>query len=1148
MNLALPFHLPTVSEDLKARLAQFSHRWLGREGLEQQLSQMFLLELCEALGTAKPGDGTLPHEHYQFEKQVFVPSSTKRGRIDLYKRDHFVLEAKCGRASARESGKAPVRGTRAYWSYIEEAYNDQARVYASLLPEGRPPALIVVDIGWHFWIWLRQESGYAPFHSPKRIDIPLQQLADEESAALLRAAFEAPWQLDTSRFQARVTVEVASTLAPLAESLQKRNDPQRVARFLIRCLFCLFAEDVLLDDGRELLAGSVFTKLLEKAGSKPALFRPEVARLFAEMRDGGTYNFQEIRRFNGALFGDTESFDLTSAEIGLLSDAAKRNWSQVDPAIFGTLIERALDPNKRRTLGAHYTPRAFVERVVHPTILEPLRTTWDVAVRGEVERLLQEADVKTGAARADLERQATDRIDDFLHTLVRVEVLDPACGTGNFLYVAFEAVKDLEYEVRAFRRSLGGAVQGHLELATASVVPTQFHGIEKDPFAAEIAQVVLWIGELQWRMRHQEWQSIPDPVISTQRSIRQGDALITWTGTAPRVDEAGQPLTRWIWGSYVPSPTQPDVLVPDPAAREPLVDYLGVARTPWPEVDFIVGNPPFIGNKPMRERLGDGYVDAVRRCYAEVPETVDFVMYWWHRAAERLTAKGTRLRRFGLITTNSIKQAFNRQVLTQHSDAGVRLVLAVPDHPWDDDGAAVRISLTIAEAAPPDVLAAPARLLEVVNEDEGHLAVELRESKAPTIHPDLRIGADVSRAVPLQANAGVSFQGMNLVGDGFRLTPDEVRSLGFDPEALPPVIKPYLNAREMMRRREGRFVIDAFGLTADELKAQWPSCYQWLWDRVKPERDENRRTSRKKNWWLFGEPVGKLRAAWTGLARYLITPETSKHRAFTWVPAGVVPDHTLYAICLDQPEALGVLQSRIHTVWATTAGGTNGVGNDPRYNNTKCFAGFAFPIYEGEHRKNIARAADAVWSYRTAAHQRNPALTLTIIHNLLDLRRANAPIPKELAPLHAALATDVLLELHTALDHAVADAYGWPHDLSDDELLLRLVALNRERAAEEASGTIRWLRTPNTDANVELISPTPKVTTTEAEALPWPKDKGDQLLQVLAVVAAADRPLDVDTIARRFKHAPRKAIAERVQQLAAFRHVVVDEAGRAERA
>ncbi|MFD2817159.1 DNA methyltransferase [Paracoccus aerius] len=394
----------------------------------------------------------------------------------------------------------------------------------------------------------------------------------------------------------------------------------------------------------------------------------------------------DLKRFNGGLFREATALPLSALQLGLLIQAASHNWREVEPAIFGTLLERALDTRQRHKLGAHYTPRAYVERLVNPTVIEPLRAEW---------RDIQAAAVTLAGQDRLADASATER--DFHRRLCEVRVLDPACGSGNFLYVALELMKRLEGEVIALLRELGED-QGALALAGHTVDPHQFLGIEVNPWAAAVAELVLWIGYLQWHFRTHGTASPAEPVLRDFRNIENRDAVLSWDGTRPRTDAAGGPVTRWDGVSTIRHPVTGEA-VPDPAARVQVLDYLKPRPAKWPEAEFIVGNLPFIGASRMREALGDGYAEALRAAYPKMPESADFVMFWWEKAA--LAVRAGKTRRLGFITTNSLRQTFNRQVLEPHLSAPKKplsLAFAIPDHPWVDagDGAAVRIAMTVA--------------------------------------------------------------------------------------------------------------------------------------------------------------------------------------------------------------------------------------------------------------------------------------------------------------------------------------------------------------------------------------------------------------------------------------------------------------------
>ena len=590
--------------------------------------------------------------------------------------------------------------------------------------------------------------------------------------------------------------------------------------------------------------------------------------------------------------------------------------------------------------------------------------------------------------------------------------------------------------------------------------------------------------------------------------------------------------------------------MPDEAAQIPRERYTNPRPANWPQADYIVGNPPFIGATAMRQALGDGYTEALRAAWPAVPDSADFVMFWWHHAAD-LTRRG-EVQRFGFITTNSLKQTFNRRVLEHHLnpvarsvapakagaqssaplDSGLRrndgplsIAWAIPDHPWVDaaSGAAVRIAMTVGQ--PGD---APGMLQTVVAEggaEADAVHIELAE-KAGRIHADLSIGADVVGAKALQANGGLTSRGLMLFGAGFIVTPDEAAK-------LQPCdrIRPYRNGRDPTDKPRGVLVIDFYGLTADEARSRYPAAYQWLLDRVKPERDENRDTQIKANWWLHGRTRSEWRPALAGQPRYIATVETAKHRTFQFLDAAIAPDNKLVCIALADAYALGVLSSQAHVAWALAAGSRLGVGNDPVYVKTTCFEKFPFPAASPEQQTRIAALAEQLDTHRKRQQAAHPDLTLTGMYNVLAKLKSGDPLTAKDKTIHEQGLVAVLRQLHDELDTAVLEAYGW-QDLAPtatDALLDRLVALNAERAAEEAAGHIRWLRpdfqNPSAvvdtqkQAKMDLPQNRPSTATTSAQPAAkrhWPAALPEQVTAIAQTLADSPTPLSDSEIAERF--------------------------------
>ena len=1148
----------------------FIARWAGTTASELATAQSFVMELCELLGVAKPH--ATAEQDYMFERPVTFShgnGSTSAGRIDCYRRGHFVLEAKKLKAGAH---------TKGFDDGLLRA-RSQGEAYARALPaaEGRPPFVLVVDVGTVIEVYAEfSKSGatYTPFPDPRSHRLALADLAKPEVQERLRRIWVDPDSLNPARISAQVTRGVAALLAELARSLEgggekyKQNvplahaskplvAPETVAAYLTRCLFCMFAEDV------ELLPKGSFQGLLQTHRDDPATLQQMLRILWTDMDTGGfsAALAKPVLHFNGKLFKGAGQADysllLTPSQIDLLIEAAKANWREVEPAIFGTLLERALDPTERHALGAHYTPRAYVERLVLPTVIEPLRADWANAQAAALV-LAHEAAELEGKARDAKLMDARAEVKKFHHQLCTTRVLDPACGSANFLYVTLEHLKRLEGEVVNQLEALGHT-QDQLGFEGETVTLQQLRGIELNERAAALAELVLWIGYLQWHIRTRGHNSVAEPVVHNYGNIECRDAVLAWDSQEPAYYKAGQLLTRWDGRTFKTHPVTGEP-VPDEAAQVPQWRYLGARQAAWPQADFIVGNPPFIGAASMRAALGNGYVEALRGAWPEVPESADFVMFWWHHAAAQVACG--RARRMGLITTNSLRQTFNRRVVqaalsgsfvaglpggavegadggrasglinksaagTPTIDAGAggvdakagksaglvwgstHLCFAIPDHPWVDsaNGAAVRIAMTVLAPG-----AGEGAVLRVTGErtcDFGEVAVTVQERRG-LVHADLSVGANVAAAVPLRAMAGVSSPGVKLHGAGFIVTPDEAAKLL--PEGQPleggpggsQLLRDYRNGRDLTDKPRGVKVIDAFGWEAEALLQQAPHVYQWLLERVKPERDQNNRATYRDNWWIFGEPRRELRPALAGLPRYIATVETAKHRTFQFLDASILPDNMLIAVAVNDAFVLGILSSQLHTEWALATGSRLGVGNDPRYNKSRCFETFPFPDEDTgltpALRERIAQLAEQIDAHRKrvlgqvgtaggdlASEARTPppppppppalpattpattaattppapastALTLTGLYNVLTALRDGRALTAKEKLIHTQGLVGVLRELHDELDAAVLAAYGLPAGASTDDILVHLVQLNTERAQEEAQGRVRWLR------------------------------------------------------------------------------------------
>jgi len=597
----------------------FVARWQRSTLTERSAAQQHFLDLCTVLGEPTPAATDPDGTHYTFEKGARKTSGAG-GWADVWMRRHFAWEYK----GKHKDLKAAYRQIQQYREDLEN-----------------PPLLVVCDLD-RFEVHTNFTNTVKAVYA-----FDLDDLARNEPTPacalppleVLRAVFTHPDALRPNRTTASVTEDAAREFAALAESLRRRGeDPEAIAHFLMRLLFCLFAEDI------DLLPAGLFTRLVAASSASPGDFGPRLRELFARMATGGFFGEHKIPYFNGGLFADDTALALTAGDVAILARAAALDWASIEPAIFGTLFERSLDPAKRSQLGAHYTSRDDILLIVEPVLMAPLRRRWAM-VQEEARALIAKRDAATGGTRTR-QQQALERLLlAFVDEIAAVRVLDPACGSGNFLYVALKRLLDLWHEVNLFAANNG--VSGLLPYA---IRPAQLYGIELNVYAHELASIVVWIGYIQWRHENGYVASDPDrPVLEPLHNIRHMDAVLAY-------DEAGHPV--------------------EPA---------------WPEADVIIGNPPFLGGNKIRQELGDAYVNDLFHLYAgRVPAFADLVCYWFERA-RALIAAG-QVRRAGLLATNSIRGGANRRVLERIKESG-DIFWAESDRDWMLDGANVHVSM-----------------------------------------------------------------------------------------------------------------------------------------------------------------------------------------------------------------------------------------------------------------------------------------------------------------------------------------------------------------------------------------------------------------------------------------------------------------------
>lgn len=951
----------------------FISKWQNSALKERAAAQEHFLDICRMLAERTPAEVDPTGKDYGFE--VGASKTTGgNGFADVFKRSHFAWEYK---------------GTKAN---LDTAFAQLQR-YAIALDN--PPLLIVSDIGTTIRIHTNWTNSVS-----KVYEIAIADLGDADKRGWLKAALSDPEPLRPTKTRQELTEEVAGEFAELARSLRGRGHvPEEVAHFINRLVFCMFAEDV------KLLPDAMFTRMLDRALEDPHEFESFARDLFAAMKTGGRVGFEKVAWFNGGLFDNELVFALTKEEIGIVHSAAKRYWGDVDPSILGTLFERGLDPDKRSQLGAHYTDRDKIMLIVNAVIVEPLTTEWE-KTKAEIAALMDKAVLSKTATATKSRNQAQALLDTHLKRLADFRVLDPACGSGNFLSLALRAMKDLEHKAQVEAEALG------LPRSFPRIGPEVVKGIEISPYAAELARVSVWVGEIQWMIKN-GFAASQNPILKPLETIECRNALLTWTAD-------GEDAGCWV-------------------------------EAEWPKADAIIGNPPFLGGKIMRSELGDDVVGRLFHVYrGRVPAEADFVVYWLEKAAAALRTGGAW--RAGLVTTNSVRGGANRRVMDSiASDIG--FVAAWDDEPWTVEGAAVRVSLVIYGAAAEG---------EVCRLD-GHAVARINADLTAT-------DFDLTKAARLKENIGIAYMG-DTKGGAFDVDGNLARSwlaLPLNPNGRPnaDVLKPWINGLDVTRRHRDQWIID-FGWKMSEAEASlYEAPFQHVMNHVRPVRAENKREAYRAAWWRHVEPRQGMWNAVRGLARSVVTPRVAKHRMFAWATPDTVPDSQIIVVARDDDTTFGILHSRFHELWALRMGTWLGVGNDPRYTPTTTFETFPFPEgltpdvpaddYAGDPRA-IAIAAAAKRLNELRAKWLNPS----------DLIRREPEVvpgyPDRIFPINDDAAQMLrkrtltnlynerpawLQHAHRALDEAVAAAYGWPADLSDEDVLARLFELNQDRAGQ----------------------------------------------------------------------------------------------------
>lgn len=917
----------------------FVFNWRNTTLTERSGYQQHFMGLCALVGHPTPIEVDSKGESFTFEAGADKQSGGK-GWADVWKKGYFAWEYKGNHKNL----------TKAY---------DQLLQYRESLQN--PPLLVVSD-----FTQIHIHTNFT--NTVKRIiTLTLDDLLTPEGLATLRKLFYEPESFRSDETPEQVTQKAAVQFGRLSRMLAEKGvDPNEAAHFLIRILFSLFAEDI------DLLPKHLLTKLAKNTRNRPDIFTASLSSLFAAMSTGGMFGTELVRHFNGGLFENANVLPMDHAMLDLLTEICDLDWGSIEPAILGTLFERSLDPAKRSQLGAFYTSKEDILLIVEPVLMAPLRRRWEEirAKADDLHRQMQEATTK---------RTKDNRFDDlrkllmgFAEEIAAVHVLDPACGSGNFLFVALKQLLDLQKEVIAHAGSFG------LTAFFPTVSPEQLHGIEINSYARELAQATIWIGYIQW-LNENGFGFPPEPILKPLQSIIEMDAILAY-------DENGKPV-------------EPE----------------------WPKADVIIGNPPFLGGNKIRQELGNAYVESLFSLYENrVPASADLVCYWFERARTLITSNP--IGRAGLLATNSIRNGSNRQVL-QHIKNSGDIFMAWSDRPWILDGAAVRVS--------------------IIGFDNGQEVKHyLNGSLAVSINSDLSSTLDLSTAASLIENSNICFRS-DEKGGPFDIdfpTAQKMLTAPANPNGRlnSDVVRPYINGLDVARHSRNMWVIDFGSDMTFEEAALYEAPFEYVRRVVKPFRDTVRNERERNYWWLHRRPAPDMRTAVSKLSRFIATPRVSKHRLFVWLPGNSIPDCQLYVFARDDDYFFGVLHSRLHEIWSLRMGSWLGAGNDPRYTPSSTFETFPFPWPPGKESQDdprvqaIAEAAGDLGEKRdrwlNPADATEAELKKRTLTNLYNQRPA------------------WLQMAHEKLDRAVLDAYGWPHDISDEEILSRLLALNLERA------------------------------------------------------------------------------------------------------
>ncbi|WP_396888632.1 DNA methyltransferase [Microcystis aeruginosa] len=728
--------------------------------------------------------------------------------------------------------------------------------------------------------------------------------------------------------QVEITETAARRMGELFQLLKKRGhksgfDELTAQRFILQCVLAMFAED------RGLLPRDLFISCVQECLNGGNSY-DVLGGLFQQMNQPGITpagKYQGVDYFNGGLFSIIHPIQLTNEELRFLDVAARQDWSKIRPAIFGNIFEGTANAEERHTYGMHFTSEADIMKIVRPTISR----YWEEKIEqagtiGELNTLQLE--------------------------LQQYKVLDPACGSGNFLYVAYQELKRIEQllieKIANRRRSSSDQLQ------ISFVTPKQFYGMDINPFAVELARVTLMIA----------------------RKVAIDKFNLT---------EASLPL---------------DTLDSNIICADALF-------TDWQKADAIIGNPPFLGGKKLRTELGDEYAEQIYQKFPDVQGQPDFCVFWFRKAAENLGELG----RAGLVGTNSISQVSGRKASLDYVvKQGGFIHEAISTQPWSGE-ANVHVSIVNWSKERPKEL-----FLD-------NLSVNLLSTA-------LKAQISVDNAEKIKVNNHYSFEACQLAGKGFVITEEEANKwIKLDPKNQ-QVLKPMLDGKNLINLFEQKSWVIDFDNMALEEAAEYILPFTRVKEKVKPERDNNKRNTRRLNWWRYGETRPGMRKALAVLSCYFAIPKIAKYIVFSPVDVSILPCEANMVIASDDFYILGILNSKIHRLWVKAQSST--LEDRTRYTNTTCFETFPFPQTPSQELvEKIRQTANELHEYRSQQMEKKQ-WGITKLYNQFF----NEP-------------SSQLYQLHQKLDKLVMEAY---HFQADDDILEKLLTLNLELAEKEKRG------------------------------------------------------------------------------------------------